>query len=100
MVYYMAIWSILQLFSIFLAIWYITYMVFWYIFSPYGMMYQEKSGNPGLLQDNDFARGRVSNVRQGGQIGRIFSQCVIFYCRNFFGSNRNSSFLWTTLFRC
>jgi hypothetical protein len=37
--YCMAIWSILQLFGIF--------MVFWHIFLRFGMLNQEKSGNPG-----------------------------------------------------
>jgi hypothetical protein len=67
--YFMAIGNTLWPFGIFLVIWYIfghleyfwsfgTYLVIWYIsghfwsfrhiFSCFGMLYQEKSGNPGL----------------------------------------------------
>jgi hypothetical protein len=32
----------------FVAIWYILGLCVWYIFPRFGMLYQEKSGNPGL----------------------------------------------------
>jgi hypothetical protein len=38
----MSIWSFLRLFGIFLVI--------WYIFSRFGMVYQEESGNPAPAQ--------------------------------------------------
>jgi hypothetical protein len=40
LVYFVAIWSILWLFGIF--------MVIWYIFTRFCLLYKEKSGNPGL----------------------------------------------------
>jgi hypothetical protein len=33
----------------FAAIWYILWLHIWYIFSHFGVLYQENSGNPGLL---------------------------------------------------
>jgi hypothetical protein len=70
--YFMPIWSILRPFGLFYghlvyftAIWYILLSfgifcchlvyakVLWYIyFSPFGMLYQEKSGNPGVVGTN------------------------------------------------
>jgi hypothetical protein len=45
-IYFMAIWYILWQFGIFDG--YLVYFVkIWYIFSRFGMLYQEKSGNPG-----------------------------------------------------
>jgi hypothetical protein len=41
----MAIWSILRLFGILCGHW-AYFMVIWYNFSRFGMLYQEKSGNP------------------------------------------------------
>jgi hypothetical protein len=46
LVYIMAIWSILRPFGIFMTIWYILCSFTWYIFSAFGIMYQEKSDNP------------------------------------------------------
>jgi hypothetical protein len=48
----MAIWNIF-------ANWYIyghlvKLVVIWYIFSRFGMFYQEKSGNPGYIEKEDF----------------------------------------------
>jgi hypothetical protein len=42
LIYFMAIWNILQTFEIF----YDHFVFFWSIFSGFGIMYQEKSGNP------------------------------------------------------
>jgi hypothetical protein len=46
LIYFMAIWNILQTFGIFYD--HMVHFVFiWYIFSGLDMMDQEKSGNPG-----------------------------------------------------
>jgi hypothetical protein len=46
LVYLLAIWSILRPFGIFCD--HLVHFAFiWYIFSAFGIMYQEKSGNPG-----------------------------------------------------
>jgi hypothetical protein len=42
----LSILSILQQMLYFMAIWCIYLVVFWYIFSRFGMLYREKSGNP------------------------------------------------------
>jgi hypothetical protein len=45
-IYFMAIWKILRTLGIFYD--YLVHFVFiWCIFSGFGIMYQEKSGNPG-----------------------------------------------------
>jgi hypothetical protein len=41
LVYFMAIWNILLPFAIFYV-----WLQIWFIFSRFGMLYQEKSGNP------------------------------------------------------
>jgi hypothetical protein len=41
----MAIWSMIRQFGIFCGQ-LVYFMVIWYIFSRFGMLYQEKSGNP------------------------------------------------------
>jgi hypothetical protein len=45
MVYFMAIWCILWLFDTFMSTWYIFVSLVY--FSRFGMLCQEKSGNPG-----------------------------------------------------
>jgi hypothetical protein len=47
--YFIAIWSILVWFGIFCRhlVNFIAVIAAWYIFSRFGMLYQEKSGNPG-----------------------------------------------------
>jgi hypothetical protein len=48
----MAIWNILWILGIFYD--YLAHFVFiWYIFSGFGIMYQEKSGNPALAAWSD-----------------------------------------------
>jgi hypothetical protein len=47
LLYFMAIWSILPQFGIFCGH-LVYFMVSWYIFLSVGMLYQEKSGNPGF----------------------------------------------------
>jgi hypothetical protein len=42
--YTTAIWNILRPFGIFYGHWYLV--VIWYIYPHFGMLYQEKSGNP------------------------------------------------------
>jgi hypothetical protein len=45
LIYFMAIWNILQTFGIFYDL--LVHFVFiWYILSCFGIMHQEKSGNP------------------------------------------------------
>jgi hypothetical protein len=45
LIYFMSIWNILQTFGIFYEHW--EHVLFiWYNFSGFGIMYQEKSGNP------------------------------------------------------
>jgi hypothetical protein len=51
LVYFMDVWSILRSLGIFMDIWYISNLVY---FSRFGILYQEKSGNPvpvSLLSD-------------------------------------------------
>jgi hypothetical protein len=45
-VYFMAIWSILRHFFYFIHDILVYVMVIWYIFPRFGLLYQEKSGNP------------------------------------------------------
>jgi hypothetical protein len=50
--YCMASWSIVSYLVYFMVIWYIFavlvyFMVIWFIFFRFGMLYQDKSGNPG-----------------------------------------------------
>jgi hypothetical protein len=46
LVYFVSIWSILRALEIFFG--HVVYfVVIWYIFPRFGMLYQEKSGNPG-----------------------------------------------------
>jgi hypothetical protein len=45
---FMAIWSILQPFGIFCGN-VVYFMVIWYTFPHFGMLSQEKSGNPGAV---------------------------------------------------
>jgi hypothetical protein len=47
MAYFMAIWSILQPFGMFHGN-LVHFLVICYIFSRFGMLYQEKSGTPGF----------------------------------------------------
>jgi hypothetical protein len=46
LIYYMAIWNILLIFEIFYDR-LVHFVLIWYIFSSFGIMLQEKSGNPG-----------------------------------------------------
>jgi hypothetical protein len=47
LVYFVAIWYILwQHLVYFVAIWYTYFVVIWNMFSSFGMLYQQKSGNP------------------------------------------------------
>jgi hypothetical protein len=47
LIYFMAIWNILQIFGIFYDH-LVKFMFIWYIFSGFGIIHQEKSGNSGL----------------------------------------------------
>jgi hypothetical protein len=55
----------------FMDIWY-KFVVIWYIFSRFGILYQEKSGNP-VRSVRLFLRARRKRDLQGDQIGRIFA---------------------------
>jgi hypothetical protein len=59
------------------AIWYIPIMDTWYIFTRFGMLYQEKSGNP--------ARPDLANFRRSG--GSLL-RAVFYY--------RSSANIWAT----
>jgi hypothetical protein len=48
MVYFIDTWSILQSFILVYGQW-VQFVVIWYIFPRFGILYQEKSGNPGWL---------------------------------------------------
>jgi hypothetical protein len=50
LVYFMTIWSILRPLEIFYGH-LVYFVVVWYIFPSFGILYQEKSGNPELLQN-------------------------------------------------
>jgi hypothetical protein len=44
--YSIAIWYILISSGKTMSLWYVYFVVLWYIFAPFGMLYQIKSGNP------------------------------------------------------
>jgi hypothetical protein len=50
LIYFMAIWSILQPFGIFHDL-LVQFVFIWYIFPGFGIMPQEKSGNPAMKRD-------------------------------------------------
>jgi hypothetical protein len=52
-VYFMAIWNILRPFGIFYGL-LVILCSFWYISSHFGILYHEKSGNPGLWLGTEF----------------------------------------------
>jgi hypothetical protein len=61
----MAVWNILQIFGIFYD--HLVHFEFiWCIFSGLGIMYQEKSGNPGLLLDK-----KLANFSMFCKLGRV-----------------------------
>jgi hypothetical protein len=50
LIYFMAIYNILWTFGLFYDH-LVHFVYFWYIFSGFGFMYLEKSGNPGLVNE-------------------------------------------------
>jgi hypothetical protein len=52
----------------------VSWWQFWYIFSRFGFLYQEKSGNPGGGQEK-LEKGAEE---QGDQIGRFFANWATF----------------------
>jgi hypothetical protein len=61
----MAIWYCFWPFGIFMIIWYcfwpfVIFMVIWYIFSHFGMLYQEKSGNPAGQLSKKYVRTKIA----------------------------------------
>jgi hypothetical protein len=51
-VYFMAFWNILRTFWIFYDRM-VRFVLIWHIFSCFGIMYQEKSGNPARMCANE-----------------------------------------------
>jgi hypothetical protein len=45
LLYFMSIWNILQEYGIFNGA-FVIFVVIWYVFLSFGILYQEKSGNP------------------------------------------------------
>jgi hypothetical protein len=73
----------------------VHFVVIWYIFPRFGMLYQEKSGNPGLSSGPfQIKSGKVNNSSsshsQGDKTGRSFAIWAIFFgnWRIFFRKNR------------
>jgi hypothetical protein len=56
LVYFMVLWSILRPFENFCGH-LVNFIVIWWIFSRFGMFYQEKSGNPATQSDTPPCRG-------------------------------------------
>jgi hypothetical protein len=74
---YLAIWSTLLLFAIFCCL-LVNFMVTWYIFSCFGMLYQEKSGNPEpdyVLSVMMQSHQSQKKIRSGGK--KIFLKILI-----------------------
>jgi hypothetical protein len=58
----MAIWNILQTVGIFYDH-LVDFVFIWYIFSCFGIMYQDKSGNPGGYAEETFYRKQIESSR-------------------------------------
>jgi hypothetical protein len=79
----MTIWSILRPLEIFYG-YLIYFVVIWYIFPRFGILDQEKSGNPDRfavvehIEPSVLVDSKCFNVvqMQGDQIGRIFAHCM------------------------
>jgi hypothetical protein len=69
LIYFMANWNILRTFGIF-YVHLVEFVFIWYIFSGFGIMHQEKSGNHAW--------------DQGDQIGRILASWVSVYFEKVF----------------
>jgi hypothetical protein len=80
-----------------MAIWCRYFVVIWYIFHRFGILYQEKSGNPAFkpsVEQNwlkpflSFGFGSLRKekavLRQGDQNGLIFAYWAIVYFGKFF----------------
>jgi hypothetical protein len=59
----MAVWNILWIFGIFNDH-LVNFVFIWYIFSGFGIMYQEKSGNPGWDKIFDVSLHDFSDLTQ------------------------------------
>jgi hypothetical protein len=116
----MPIRNILWRFGIFYNHW-VNFVFIWYIFSGFGIMCQEKSGNPGLKRalqkrlrakclmekmapsydfSHSFSIFRQTDIAiQGDRIGRIFAQLaawVLAYFMQWFENYRSSAHFWDT----
>jgi hypothetical protein len=59
LVHLICIWNILLQFG--------NLVVSWYIFSPFGILYQEKSGNPDELAENAAEQKKAGKWQKGGK---------------------------------
>jgi hypothetical protein len=62
--YFIDTWSIFRSFVIFYGL-LVQFVVIWYIFSLFGILYQEKSGKPGLAVSSPLA------TEETGAMGRV-----------------------------
>jgi hypothetical protein len=80
LVYSMALWNIVRTFGIFYGH-FGNLVAILYIFPHFGILCQEKSGNPaGELTSSCQAVISLSSCKQGDQIGRIFAhlgECLL-----------------------
>jgi hypothetical protein len=77
LIYLVAVWNILWPFGM-LCDHSVQIVLIWYIFSFFGIMHQEKSGNPARKR-RGLTSVTKSLLRQGDQIGRSFAKWVIVY---------------------
>jgi hypothetical protein len=85
LVYFMAIWYIVWPFGIFCGH-SVYFMVTWYVFPRFGMLYHEKSGNPGSIVafvSTLSIREDVFCVRQLLNASLVLQSILINFGRNF-----------------
>jgi hypothetical protein len=67
LIYFLAIWNILRTFDTFYG--HLGHLVFiWYIFPAFGIVYQEKSGNPVLTRRQLWSAARVRSMLQNWRV--------------------------------
>jgi hypothetical protein len=62
LIYFLAVWNILQTFGI-LYDHLIRFVFIWYIFSAFGIMYRGKSGNPDCVLNGCSGRRRKQEIK-------------------------------------
>jgi hypothetical protein len=77
--YWYILWSFWYILRSF---WYIL-LSFWYIFFRFGMLYQEKSGNPGRHTDPSFDKTGFLLCRNVTKSAAIFANCSVQKLHNF-----------------